>query len=81
MIPRRSSSTVHTETLNGDELCLYGWRTKEVHALNATAACVGRMCDGRTTVRDMAEKLRAEFDVRHAEELVRLALAEIKKQG
>ena len=47
--PRRSRTT-HSETLN-DEICVYEWTTKRVHALNATAARVWHMCDGRATPR------------------------------
>ena len=48
MYPLRAK-TAYTETLN-DELCVYEWTRYEVHALNATAASVWQLCDGKTSV-------------------------------
>ena len=47
MYPRQSATT-HTEQL-GDEASVYDWARGQVHALNPTAACVWRQCDGATT--------------------------------
>ena len=76
LVPRRSAST-HSEILD-DEVCVYEWTRREVHALNPTAARVWEMCDGRTSVSEMASRLRAELGVAHADDLVWLALAEFK---
>lgn len=78
MIPRRVAST-YSETLD-DEMCVYEWTRREVHALNPTASRVWRMCDGRTTASEMAAALRAELGVPHADELVWLALTEFKEK-
>jgi hypothetical protein len=78
----KQSETVHIETLN-DELCLYDWQRKEVHALNPTAAKVWQMCDGQTSPADMAAKLRAELptdlNASQTEALVRMSLKELDK--
>ena len=44
MYPRQSPTT-HTEQL-GNEVAVYDRARAEVHALNPTAACVWRRCDG-----------------------------------
>jgi hypothetical protein len=53
LLPKRLSTT-HVETLHG-ELCVYEWTTKTVHALNPAAAGVWEMCDGETSVDEMAD--------------------------
>src|SRR5260221_4580186 len=79
MIPRKSG-TVHCETLN-DEVCLYQWTRKEVHALNPAAARIWQMCDGRATVQEIAGRLSAELAVTNADGLVWLAIADFKEKG
>ena len=78
MTPRKAAST-HSETID-NEMSVYEWTSKTVHALNPTAARVWQMCDGRTTVVQMAAVLRAELGVPHADELVWLALTEFKEK-
>ncbi len=68
MYPQKTA-TVHIEKLD-NELCLYDWQRLEVHALNPTAALVWQLCDGQTSPAQIAEKLQAELDTLHAEELV-----------
>lgn len=70
--------TVHVEKLD-NELCLYDWQRMEVHNLNPTAATVWQLCDGQTSPQQMAEKLQAELDTPHAEELVWLTLQRLEK--
>ena len=70
--------SVHVEQL-GDELCVYDWQRKEVHALNPTAARVWQQCDGQTSPAQIAEKLQAELNVPNAEDLVWLTLAQLEK--
>lgn len=74
----KQAPTVHVEQL-GDELCIYDWLRKEVHALNPTAARVWQQCDGQTSPAQIAEKLQAELNVPHAEDLVWLTLARLEK--
>src|SRR3954454_7444948 len=55
--PSRRADLVVEE--NGDELLVYDQRSDVAHRLNATAAIVWRHCDGRHSVSDLAEELRA----------------------
>jgi hypothetical protein len=70
--PQRSTA-VHVEQL-GQELAIYDWERKEVHALNATAARVWQLCDGQTSPDQMATLLAAEWGVADAAGLVALTL-------
>src|SRR6185369_15041765 len=64
MYPRQSPTT-HTEQL-GDEASVYDWARTQVHALNPTAACVWRQCDGATSPEAIAAALRQERGVADA---------------
>src|SRR5919198_3231271 len=75
--PKRAE-TVHIETL-GDELCIYDWQRKQVHALNPTAARVWQQCDGQTSPEQIAATLAAELNVPNAEELVWLTLSKLER--
>src|SRR5262245_41617721 len=75
--PKRAE-TVHVEQL-GDELCIYDWQRKEVHALNPTAARVWQQCDGQTSPEQIAATLVAELNLPNAEELVWLTLSKLEK--
>jgi hypothetical protein len=77
MYPLRSRTT-YTETLD-NEVCVYEWIRHEVHALNATAAGVWQLCDGKTSVAEMAERLGVT-QLPHAEQLIELALQEFQRK-
>ncbi len=77
MYPRQSPTT-HTEQL-GDEASVYDWARGEVHALNPTAACVWRQCDGATSRDAIAAVLRAELGIPEAEAVVDLTLAHLAR--
>ena len=74
----KQSKTVHVEMLN-DELCLYDWQRKEVHALNPTAATVWQLCDGQTSPQQMAGQLRGDLNAEQAEALVWASLEQLRK--
>ena len=74
----RQSRTVHIEPL-GDELCVYDWSHQEVHALNPTAARVWRMCDGQTSIEQMAAMLQADWGIPNAEALVAMTLHQLEQ--
>src|SRR4051812_17019482 len=74
----QQSATVHVETL-GEELCLYDWQRKLVHALNPTAARVWQRCDGQTSPQQIAATLAADLNLPNAEELVWLTLRQLEK--
>ena len=75
----RQSRTAHAEMLN-DEICIYEWTAKRVHALNATAAQVWALCDGTRSVAEIAETLRREIGL-HADDVVALAVAQFSEAG
>ena len=77
--PKRGATT-HVETLH-DELCIYEWTTKTVHALNPAAARVWEMCDGRTSVEEMIAAVRADVEPSGAEAIVQQALREFARAG
>ena len=64
-----------------DELLVYDGRTHRGHCLNRTAAAVWRLCDGETTIPGMIRTLQAQVDPGMDEQIVRLALARLKKAG
>jgi hypothetical protein len=76
----KQAASIHVEQL-GNELCIYNWQRKEVHALNPTAARVWQQCDGQTSLTQIAATLQAELQVPDAEaqELAWLALAQLEK--
>jgi hypothetical protein len=82
MIYPKQSETVHAEILK-DELCLYDWQRKEVHALNSIAAKVWQLCDGRTSPAQIAtqllSELPAELNAKQVEELVWMSLYQLEK--
>ena len=69
---------LYVERLDG-ELCVYDWERKMVHALNPTAASVLEMCDGQTSVAQMATRLEQELNVPQAEKVAWLSLAELEQ--
>ena len=77
MYPRQSPTT-HTEQL-GDEASVYDWARAQVHALNPTAACVWRQCDGATSPDAIAAALRVEMSIPEAEAVVDLTLKQLAR--
>jgi hypothetical protein len=61
----------------GGELVVYDLERHEAHCLNRTAAFVFKQCDGRTSVSEIASRLRAEFEVPADEDLVWQALDQL----
>ena len=71
-------STTHTEQL-GDEASVYDWARAQVHALNPTAACVWRHCDGATSPDAIAAALQREMGIPEAEAVVDLTLTQLAR--
>jgi hypothetical protein len=63
----------------GGEMLVYDRNSDEAHCLNATAARVWAHCDGRTTVAEMARLLEEEMKTPVADEVVWLALEQLRK--
>ena len=80
MLYPKQAASIHVEQL-GNELCIYNWQRKEVHALNPTAARVWQQCDGQTSLTQIAAILQAELQVpdAQAQELAWLTLAQLEK--
>jgi hypothetical protein len=75
--PKRVEN-VYVERLD-EELCVYDWERKEMHALNPTAALVWQQCDGQSTPAEIAARLQTELNTPQAEELVRLTLQQLQQ--
>ncbi len=61
----------------GGETIVYDLKTHKAHCLNATAAFVWQRCDGRQTVRDIADQFAAEQQHDVDESVVWLALKQL----
>ncbi len=71
-IERFRLQTVETETLIYDE------RSHKAWCLNQSSACIWRLCDGAHTIPHIALKASAELDAPVTEEIVLLALKELR---
>ena len=76
----RKRTTV-TTAAGGDGLHLFDHQKQQAYALNTTSALVWQHCDGQTTPEQLAELLRQNFNLSHAqaEQLTWLTLDELGK--
>jgi len=76
----RKTTTLATAA-GGDGLHVFENHQQQAYALNTTSALVLQHCDGQTTPEQLAELLRQNFDVSHAqaEQLTWLTLDELGK--
>ena len=51
----KQAASIHVEQL-GNELCIYNWQRKEVHALNPTAARVWQQCRRNTKLKERSAR-------------------------
>lgn len=72
-LPKRKEATVRELT---DEFIVYDKKTEHAHCLNKTAWDVWQLCDGKTTVAEMIQKLGPGSD-----EPVWLSLGRLEKAG
>lgn len=77
-MPRAREDGLVVKVLS-DEVLVYDLERHQAHCLNSAAALVWRHCDGRTTVHEVATLLGTELKSAADEELVRLALDELRK--
>jgi hypothetical protein len=61
-----------------NEVCVYDLLSKKCHVLNTTSALVWKMCDGRSTIAEMAAKLE-ETGLPADQDIVLLALDQLQK--
>lgn len=66
---------VETETLIYDEHSHKAW------CLNRSSACIWRLCDGRTSLEQIAARASIELGSPVSDELVLLTLAELREQA
>lgn len=78
MKPRARDQGVLVQPLP-DETLVYDLERHKAHCLNRTASLVWGYCDGRTTVAEMARRLKRELDGSADEEMVWMALARLQK--
>ena len=74
---RREGLTVKqlaTETL------VYDYQTNKAHCLNGTAAFIWKLCDGATTVTEMARQMRRDLGIDPSEPVVQLALEQLSRR-
>ena len=62
-----------------DETLVYDRKSDEAHCLNLTAAIVWKNCDGKKTVAELRQTLASQTDSPVPEEVVWLALDQLKK--
>jgi Coenzyme PQQ synthesis protein D (PqqD) len=75
--PARSGQLVVREL--PEETLVYDLERHEAHCLNNTSAFVWKHCDGQTTVEEMARLLRREFGTRVDDDVVWLALKQLRR--
>ena len=71
--PKTRSTRIFVQELP-DELVVYDVERNEVHCLNGTAARVWALCDGKSTVAEIAQQLGSDLEPQAAETLVWCAL-------
>jgi Coenzyme PQQ synthesis protein D (PqqD) len=62
-----------------DEMLVYDLERHRAHCLNLTAAAIWELCDGRTSVSEMASQLRSRGDATVDVEVVRYGLRQLAK--
>lgn len=78
IMPNSRRDDLVVQDLSGESL-VYDLKTHRAHCLNKTAAFVWANCDGRTSYREVADKLSGEMDVPSDESVVRLAVDQLRR--
>jgi hypothetical protein len=76
--PRRRTQRLIIDELP-DEVLVYDLDRHKAHCLNQTAALVWSLCDGCTTPRAIARRMKSELDQPFSEDLVWLAMRQLNK--
>ena len=79
MLPTARQQNLTVKELS-DETLVYDLESNKAHCLNRTSALVWKLCDGKTTVRQLAAKLEQALKVPGADEVVQLALEQLSKR-
>lgn len=78
MEPKARREGLLVQTLE-DETVIYDTERDRIHCLNPASALVYRLCDGRTSRRLLAERLRERFGVPADKHVVSLALGQLER--
>ena len=78
VMPRARKTGLIVKGLN-DEVLVYDLERDKAHSLNSSAAFIWKKCNGRRTVREVAQALSKEFKVPADEQTVWLALDQLSK--
>ena len=76
--PVARTESLIVKEVDGETL-VYDLKTDKAHCLNETAALVWKNCDGRKSVSEISEILSAESNTNVKDEVVWLALDELKR--
>jgi len=76
--PKRKNAVVRQL---GDEFLVYDLKTNKAHCLNRMAGEVWMLCDGKTSVAEIAVKLGNDCESSADETVVELALSRLQKAG
>ncbi len=68
------------QELNG-EILVYNLKTNKAYCLNETSALIWQLCDGKTSVSEISRAVGQLFDTPANEDLVWLALDQLKEQN
>ena len=79
--PRARQNGLLVRELADGELVVYDRDDHQAHCLNRSAVLVWRLCDGETTVPEIADQLTNEFEQDFSEDLVRSAILALTKEG
>ena len=77
-LPKARKRSLVTKEMAG-EVLVYDRERDEAHCLNATAARIWARCDGKTTIAEMAQSLADETKTKVADEVVWLALEQLRE--
>ncbi len=78
MNPKRRRADLVVEKLP-DETLVYDLARHRAYCLNQSSSFVWNHCDGKTSIRGLADLLARDLHVSHSEEIVRLALDELDR--
>src|SRR5574342_1311326 len=76
--PRARTNQLVTRDL-GDELLVYDLERHKAYCLNQVAMQVFRLCDGETTISEMARRVGSAYGLPVDEQAVRLGLSRLDK--
>lgn len=79
-LPLARTNEIVTKEIDG-ELLIYDSTRDEAHCLNPSAAKIWKLCDGRTTVPEMAVSLSRTSKVRIDESVIHSGLKQLSVRG